>query len=190
MTGPATVGPDSPTTKRATVLQSIIAPEHLDELAETARSVPDGDFVEVGVYRGGSAQRLAEVARERGRRLFLFDTFTGIPLRDDIDDHEVGDFGDTSLEDVQRAIPDARFCVGVFPDTLPADCGPIALAHIDCDQYRSVRDCCNYLAPRMVSGGVMIFDDPSCLYGASRAVTEAFNGRISYSARGKWRVVF
>jgi O-methyltransferase len=171
--------------------QSVIAPHHLEELVDAARSAPPGDFVEVGVYRGGSAVLLAEVARATGRRLFLFDTFTGIPFRDAVDRHEVGDFSDTSLEMVREAVPDATFCVGVFPDTMPDDIGPIALAHVDCDQYRSVHDCCAHLGPRMAPGGVMVFDDPNVLDGASQAVRESFSAdRIETSAGGKWRVRF
>jgi len=170
---------------------SVIAQDTLNELIETARVCPPGDFVEVGVYKGGSAARLAEVAKEQHRRLFLFDTFCGIPHADPtVDHHKVGDFNDTSLREVQAALPDAICIPGVFPGTLPAELISIALAHIDCDQYRSVFDCCFMLAPRMVSGGVMVFDDYDCIPGAAKAVTECFNDRVVMSARGKARVYF
>jgi len=171
---------------------SVIAPDLLDELIREAEGAPPGDFVEVGVYRGGSAKRLAEVARRTGRRLFLFDTFTGIPMqREGVDHHKIGDFGDTSLAEVQREIPDAIFKVGLFPVTLDDDVGPIAFAHVDCDQYDSVFACCVELAPRMVSGGVIVFDDPGCLEGASQAVRDAIGmDRVEYSRLGKWRVRF
>lgn len=171
---------------------SLLSAEVIQELVDEARRVPAGDFVEVGVYKGGSAVHLAAVAREQARRLFLFDTFEGMPFQlPGVDDHKVGDFGDTSLADVQATIPDAHFRVGVFPETLTDDVGPIALAHVDCDQYRSVKDCCERLAPRMVEGGVMIFDDPGCLDSATRAVREAFPAhRVEVSPQGKWRVRF
>lgn len=171
---------------------SLIGPKELKELESAARAAPPGDLVEVGVYKGGSAAVLGKVAREQGRRLFLFDTFTGIPFRDDgVDHHNVGDFDDTSAEAVQAAVPNAHIREGLFPDTLTDEVGPIALAHIDCDQYRSVRACCQELAPRMVRGGVMVFDDPNVLPGAALAVRESFDGdRIRISDTGKWRVYF
>ena len=173
--------------------RSVISPDLLNELIEEARRAPDGDFVEVGVYQGGSLSGLTQVAREKGgRRVFGFDTFTGIPFQlAGVDHHKVGDFGDTSLDAVRAAVPDAILVQGTFPDTLTDDVGPIALAHVDCDQYQSVRDCCTHLASRMVPGGVMIFDDPDCLAGAGKAVLEVFpQERVAISPRGKWRVYF
>jgi O-methyltransferase len=170
--------------------RSLINDEVLVELAEDARAAPPGDIVEVGVYQGGSAARLAEVACEQGRRLFLFDTFTGMPFAGEHDHHPVGDFADTSAEAVREAIPWAEVVEGVFPGTLHEGVGPIAFAHIDCDQYESVRACCEALGPLMVSGGIMAFDDYDALAGARMAVDECFPGRVSLSARGKARVTF
>jgi O-methyltransferase len=50
---------------------------------------------------------------------------------------------------------------------------------VNVDLYRSVRDCIEFLYPRMVPGGFLVFDDygfPSCP-GARRAVDEAFAKR-------------
>lgn len=176
------------------VAPSVISRGCLQELHYEALRAPPGDFVEVGVYRGGSAQVLATVAEEQHRRLFLFDTFTGIPYQGAMDHHRPGDFGDTSLEEVKRAVPSAIIVDGVFPDTLPRaeqlGLGKVALAHVDCDQYQSVLACCVELAPRMLLGGVMVFDDYDCLTGARMAVEERFHGKVEFSARGKARVRF
>ena len=175
--------------------KSLITHSVLNELAETARQVPPGDFVEVGVYQGGSAWVLGGVAREQGRKLWLFDTFSGMPYADlSIDHHRKGEFGDTSEEKVREAIPDAILVPGVFPKTLKDAIGlgleSIALAHIDCDQYKSVRACCSQLGPLMMPGGVMIIDDYDALEGARKAVAEVFNGRVEISPQGKARVRF
>lgn len=174
---------------------SLICADVLNELVETVRACPPGIIVEVGVYKGGSARVLAGVAREQGRQLWLFDTFCGMPYADaSIDFHRKGEFGDTSLEAVRAAIPDAYLVPGVFPKTLKeADklgMKPIALAHIDCDQYRSVKACCEQLAARMVAGGFMVFDDYEALEGARCAVDEVFGRRVEMSPRGKARVRF
>lgn len=172
-------------------LYSLISPNVRHELMETARAAPPGPLVEVGVYRGGSAENLMQVANEQGRDLYLFDTFTGIPYQDpDRDAHKVGDFGDTSLKMVQACLPNAICIAGIFPGTLPDDLNGVAIAHIDCDQYESVRSSAAALAPRMVSGGMMIFDDYDCLDGARQAVDELFGDRVVISGQGKARVVF
>ncbi len=101
--------------------ESIIPFSVLKMLADTARAAPPGNFVEVGVFRGGSAQILYNIARNQDsdsklREVHLFDTFTGIPFADAIDRHQPGEFnGGSSLEHLRRAMPDAFFHVGIFP---------------------------------------------------------------------------
>lgn len=159
---------------------SLICQGQLDAMVAMAKAAPPGDFLEVGVYKGGSAERLYAVAQEQARRLWLFDTFTGIPERTEgVDTHKIGDFADTSVEDVRRLLPAALIVVGDAAETLPAtDTGPLAFVHLDCDQYATYRACIVELSPRMVHGGVMWFDDYGCLPGATKAVDEMFGDRV------------
>lgn len=174
------------------MVASLIEPTALRELEAAARAAPAGDFVEIGVYHGGSAMVLYGVAEEQGRTLYLYDTFSGIPESSpgEGDLHQVGDFGDASLEAVQAAMPNAVITQGVFPHVLMAGLGLIALAHIDCDQYVSTVAACRHLAHRMVPGGVMIFDDYNCLRGATRAVDAAFGHQVQTAGLAKARVTF
>jgi O-methyltransferase len=142
-----------------------------------------GDVWECGVYQGGTAAMLAKVISESGtdKKLFLFDTFAGMPATDkDRDLHQEGDFSDTSVEQVEAFVnaPDvAVLRRGYIPDTfsgLESHC--IAFAHIDVDIYRSVIDSIKFIWPRLSPGGFVVFDDygfPSCP-GALRAVDEFF----------------
>jgi predicted O-methyltransferase YrrM len=149
---------------------SLIGPETLRAMCVKAGQCPPGAFVEVGVYQGGSAWHLARVARSQGRPLFLYDTFSGIPFQhEQLDRHEVGDFGDTDMESVHAAIPDATIVQGIFPDSA-IEMGPIAFVHLDCDQYKSYKDSLEYLVPRMVPSGVIWCDDVDCLPGAGEAM--------------------
>lgn len=152
---------------------SAISDEDLAELCALAASTPPGAFVEVGVWKGGSAWHLARVAEEQGRALYLYDTFSGIPFQEPGDFHRVGDFGDTSLEAVSAAVPHALCIPGVFPETL-VDMGPVAFVHADCDQFSSVMAVCEHLPERMVDGGIIYFDDYGALDSADRAVQQAF----------------
>src|SRR5262245_43443880 len=64
-----------------------------------------GDIWECGVYKGGTAAMLAAFLRDNNvdKKLFLFDTFTGMPSTDSTKDmHQQGDFSDTSVESVAQ----------------------------------------------------------------------------------------
>lgn len=164
---------------------SLIASHTLAEMLDKARDTPPGCIVEVGVYRGGSALELAKA----GRPLYLYDTFTGMPFREEGDLHEVGDFGDTSAISVQQLIPSATVIPGIFPaSAIPMP--PVAFAHLDCDQYRSVLESAKYLLALMVPGGVMWFDDCSHLPGAMRAARELFGDRVKEAPCQKHYVEF
>lgn len=148
-------------------------------LATQTLNLP-GDFLECGVYKGGTARLLAERLANSNKRLHLFDTFSGMPKTGPDDFHSEGDFADTSLAAVRSHVAHGdrvEFHPGRIPETFVAgDMSPIAFAHIDVDIHRSIIDCCEHIYPRLVPGGVMIFDDygfPSCP-GARKAVDEFF----------------
>jgi O-methyltransferase len=154
---------------------------NLYQVAGQVASVP-GDAAEVGVYKGGTAVLLAQRFETAGKRLFLFDTFEGMPESADarLDRHRAGDFDDTSLEAVTRALSrwnDVELVPGFFPETAkPAADRTFALAHVDVDIYQSVLDCCEFFYPRLSPGGAIVLDDygqRSCP-GARKAVDEFF----------------
>jgi len=170
---------------------SLVGPHVIECLIDTASKTPKGCFVEVGVYKGGTAWHLAKLANEQQREIFLFDTFTGIPYKGEFDQVTVGTFNETSLEEVQKAIPYAKIVQGIFPQSAKSiDFPEVAFAHLDCDQYQSIKDAALFLSPFMVKGGIMWFDDYGCLEGASKAVDELFAGRIEGSVVGKSFVKF
>lgn len=161
----------------------IIGDDGAASLLAIAGKCPEGCFVEVGVYQGGSAWHLYQLAQEQGRSLFLYDTFDGIPYQGDIDVHKVGDFGDTSFEAVCQLMPRANVLRGIFPASM-VRMPPVAFAHIDCDQYQAVADCIRVLTPLMAPGGAMVLDDAFCLAGATKALEDS--GRAyTLTERGK-----
>lgn len=159
-------------------INSLISMPDINIMANIASVSPPGSFIEIGVYQGGSAFVLDYLAQSQNRALHLFDTFSGMPEKSGIDMHELGDFSDTSLDLVKKHIPEAIYHVGIFPDTLPTWLQGIAFAHIDCDQYESVKAACLLLPRRMVRSGIMYFDDYGCLAGATQAVDEVLPSRI------------
>ena len=151
---------------------TLIGPDLCASLVRIAKDCPQGCFVEVGVYQGGSAWHLAKLAQEQGREIFLYDTFEGIPFKSDVDVHQVGDFSDCSYESVCEAIPYASVIKGVFPESA-IQMPPVAFAHVDCDQYKSVRSCLSVLRRLMVPGGAIVLDDVWCLAGATQALMDS-----------------
>jgi O-methyltransferase len=149
----------------------------------------EGDIWECGVYQGGTAFMMARVLKNHGawKKLFLFDTFEGMPSSDSRKDlHKKGDFADTSLESVAEYIKEEEVCIfrkGYIPDSfLGLESRKIALAHIDVDIYKSVIDCLEFIWPRLSFGGFIIFDDygfPTCP-GARTAVDEFFHAKAFY----------
>jgi O-methyltransferase len=154
-------------------------------LATQAVHVP-GDFVETGVYKGGTAYLLNAVlskAQSSAKLLHLFDTFAGMPETDaQVDLHSAGDFSDTSLESVAEFIGSerARFYQGLVPKTFQGlENTVIAFAHVDVDIYESVRSSCEFIYPRLSPGGCLVLDDyarPACP-GARLAVDEFFSNK-------------
>jgi O-methyltransferase len=142
-----------------------------------------GDVWECGVYKGGTAAMIAAILRDRSpsKKLYLFDTFEGMPETDQERDlHKSGDFSDTTAEAVATYVGCDDLCVvrkGFIPATFAGlESASIAFAHIDVDIYRSILDCLSFIWPRLSVGGFVIFDDyghPSCP-GARTAVDEFF----------------
>lgn len=163
-----------------------------------------GDFVECGVWRGGSSMNMALTLLECGnreRRLYLFDTFAGMsePTDADVDVHgrvaqqkfeklqngQSNAWCFASLEDVQQNMgstgyPTERlhFVKGKVEDTIPASAPErIALLRLDTDWYESTRHELEHLFPRLVPGGVLILDDYGHWQGARKAADEYFEAR-------------
>jgi O-methyltransferase len=132
------------------------------------------------VWKGHSAKFLAEIARRAGSRLHLFDTFAGMPQTDpEKDFHREGNFADTSLDGVKEFLSDYSaatvFHPGFIPNTFAGlESAQIAFVNIDVDIYKSVKDSLEFVYPRMLPGGTILFDDygwHSCP-GAREAVDE------------------
>jgi O-methyltransferase len=141
---------------------------------------------ECGVFRGGTALLFAKLKPE-DKRLYLFDTFGGMPeTAPEKDFHQSGDFSDTSLprvQDLLRGYANVVFRPGFFPATASGlEQEAFSLVHCDMDIYSSVLDFCRFFYPRLVRGGVMVFDDygyPSCP-GAKAAVREFCAGQGAF----------
>jgi glycosyltransferase involved in cell wall biosynthesis len=145
----------------------------------------EGDFAELGVYRGNSAAVLVHFARAYQRRLFLFDTFQGFDERDliGVDSTKDVGFSDTSLDLVKSVVGDDNvvYCKGHFPDSIPEDCrrSRFAVVHIDCDLFQPAKYALEFFYPRMSPGGLLLVHDYSGKYwhGIKGAVDEFLSNK-------------
>ncbi len=164
-----------------------------------AAGIP-GDYVECGVWRGGSSVLAAHTLLDLGddtRRLWLYDTYEGMnePTERDVDVagleaaqvwDEHRDAPDSallclaSLEDVRANMaatgyPPERveYVEGKVEDTIPQRLPDrISLLRLDTDWYESTRHEMEHLYPLLEPGGVLILDDYGHWVGAREAVDE------------------
>ena len=173
-------------------LRSIVAISQLHAMAELAAKAPAGSFVEVGVFNGGSAQVLYQVAEKQKRELHLFDTFTGTPFHiNGLDYHKINrEFAaEHAPAEISRELPNAFIHMGVYPKTHPEYLKDVAFVHCDCDQYESYVAVISHMWPIMVEDGIMIFDDYPYLLGAKRAVEEYFHSKDLYKCGQRYFVL-
>lgn len=148
-----------------------------------------GDVVECGVAHGGSAALLGLTIKEteQRRRLWLFDTFSGIPAPTSEDpDYDIaakytGDFApheDVRATLTNMGVSDFTTIQGLFEETVSrSEVESIAVLHIDGDWYSSVKACLEGFYDRVTPGGLIQFDDYGYWAGARKAVDEFFAAR-------------
>ena len=182
---------------------TMTSPERMHALYLAVRHVVKmklaGDFVECGVWRGGSCMLIAHTLLKMGvtdRKIRLFDTFEGMSKPTDLDRNihgvvaeekwQVTDAGRewcaASLGDVQQnmastgyPMENITFVQGKVEDTLPASAPEaIALLRLDTDWYESTLQELKVLYPRLCRHGVLILDDYGHWAGAQKAVDEYF----------------
>jgi len=181
--------------------------ERLWSLLNAVRHVVDnkipGDFVECGVWRGGSVMAMAQELSSLGvsdRQIWLYDTFSGMtaPTTEDVE-ADSGVTAETILDGTPVGDGDNVWCVAGLPDVqsnvfstgYPKDKftfvegdvaqtlgeivpAKISLLRLDTDWYESTRMELEVLYPRLSVGGVCIFDDYGHWQGARKAVDDYF----------------
>jgi len=161
----------------------------------------DGDFVECGVWRGGSAMAMCyklNSLQSHDRQIWLYDTFAGMtkPSEEDIeiktgnratelyDNTIVGDEVDGWCCASKRDVITNMMSTGYPMDKINIIEGDvlrtldmkypdkIALLRLDTDWYESTCKELEVLFPKLVRGGVCIIDDYGHWKGSKKAVDE------------------
>lgn len=161
----------------------------------------EGEFVECGVWKGGSAMAMALSLKKHGitnRHLYLYDTFEGMSEPSSHDKSFEGDTAEDLLEKSEKEDAGSVWCYsaleevkqnmdstyypasqihlikGKVEETIPAVEVPekIALLRLDTDWYESTKHELEHLFPRLQTGGILIIDDYGHWEGCRRAVDE------------------
>lgn len=125
----------------------------------------DGNILEVGTWRGGTAGIFTTCLPKK--TIFLADTFAGVVKSSDWEHYKDKAHDDTSekivrdLLDKKLHVNNYKILTGIFPeDTGKAiDEETFSLVYLDVDVYRSTKDAFNYVWDKVVSGGIVVFDD-------------------------------
>jgi O-methyltransferase len=154
----------------------------------------EGAVVECGCYMGGATANLSLATRLVGRKLYVFDSFEGLPEpKEDDAKHlalNVGEFHsyrqgswcgplETVKGNVARygAIEVCTFVKGYFDSSLPHFTERVAFAFCDVDLRESLQTCLQYLWPLLSKAGMLfaheahhmeiasLFYDPSLWQG-------------------------
>jgi len=172
-------------------------------LEKCIKSGLEGDVIECGVYMGGSSIQIAKklVDLDSKKKLYALDTFEGHPYDDESDMPEElkkevygikspqkrkGMLNDVNLDKVKKNfmkenLDNTIFLKGLFEESFKKISDKkFCFAHVDADFYLSVKQCIEFLKDRMVSKGIILFDDynsPGYL-GCNKAIDDLL-GRSS-----------
>jgi O-methyltransferase len=155
------------------------APHRREHIAFFVDAVLDGPaegcLVECGAYEGVSAAKWSHLADMLDKKLYVFDSFRGLPAHDEqhgrsILGHDLaGKFHegayaahlDTVRSTVERyGVPEVvTYVEGWFADTLPGFNEPVAGVYLDVDLATSTTTCLEHLWPLVTPGGVVVSQD-------------------------------
>jgi hypothetical protein len=152
-------------------LADIEVNDRFEILARAVALAPVGLCCEFGVAGGRTVNFIARCIAPR--RVYGFDSFRGLP-EPWAPGYDVGHFACTPpavADNVELIIGDFANTIAPF---LEMHHDNVAFAHIDCDLYSSTRTVLEALAPRIVAGTVIVFDEFWIMPRHERAAFEDF----------------
>ncbi len=132
-----------------------------------------GCIVEAGAFKGCSSAKLSLIANLCDRKLYIFDSFEGLPDHDDPIAHTTmgynlkfnkGDYFGT-LDEVKKNIQEfgeikmCKFVKGWFENTMPNFKEDVVAVFCDVDLESSNKTCIKFLWPRLVNKGFFFSQD-------------------------------
>lgn len=138
----------------------------------------EGDYAEVGVFKGATAKAICE--SKGNKQLHLFDTFEGLPEVDKIDTKYKTKMWKSDFQKVKHKLqryPHVHIYKGLFPETGNfIQNKKFAFVHLDVDIYKSTKDCLEFFYDKMSKGGIIISHDYHA-QGVKKAFDEFFKDK-------------
>ena len=161
----------------------------------------EGDFVECGVWKGGSALLIGKILALNSindRKIYLYDTYEGMSEPTENDKDYAGKTATQLLNENSIEIQDSVWCYSSFDevkktialsgladknivmikgkveDTITTNLPmhKISLLRLDTDWYESTKHELHFLYPILSKNGVLIIDDYGHWHGCRKAVDE------------------
>jgi len=181
---------------------TMIVHENLCEALEFTKNIP-GDFVEIGVFLGGSSltainylHEQSQASKVPSRKAWLMDTFDGFNYSEAKNSQDViwqGTHKLFGVGETMKYITDTLADAGtpfeliegnICSDELPDAIDRISVANIDVDMYDPTLSALNKCAARLSDGGIIIAEDSTStpqLYGAYLAMNEFLESPVGKS---------
>jgi O-methyltransferase len=155
----------------------------------------DGDVVEFGCYEGDTSIKMGKLIKNK--RLWLYDSFEGLPEKSDADASSVGNnFKTGELKASKNAVMKRFLHASLtkpiikkawFDELDPENDLPekIAFALLDGDYYESIKISLHLVTPKMTKEGIIIVHDyrNEALPGAAKAVDEFISKNPTWRIR-------
>lgn len=138
----------------------------------------EGDFVELGCYKGDTSLMLAEVLKKEQdvtcgkpvKKLWIYDSFEGLPEKNRADESALGvNFKSGELFVTRREVKERFLRSGLpvpiikkawFSELVDKDLpSRIAFAFLDGDFYESIRDSLNLIEEKVGEGSILVIHD-------------------------------
>ncbi len=120
-----------------------------------------GNFAELGVFRGEASKIIHSLAPEK--KLYLFDTFEGFPMKFLENKGDAHRYKNTKLELVKKNIGNLNNIIirkGIFPETTTGlESETFAFVYLDADLYKSTLEGLDFFYPRISEGGYIFLHD-------------------------------
>jgi O-methyltransferase len=167
-----------------------------------ALKATEGAVCEFGVAQGATSRLLAQEIRASDRRLYLFDSFEGLPKPTSKDRliHDMFNLGSmdaytgtmrrpesevlSKLADINFPMDRVEVMKGWANETLAGPRAPakIAFAYIDFDLYEPIRDTLAYVDVHSTAGARVVVDD----YGFFSEGVQLATDEFVAASRGRW----
>ena len=175
-----------------------VTPAETAEILRLAEQCLDieGDYVELGCYRGDTSVLLGKLLQSTAKRLWIYDSFAGLPAKTVEDNSGAGaNFQAGELLVSKREVVDKLRRANLrnvvikkawFNDLTDGDLPTqIAFAFCDGDLYGSIKTSLHLVMPRLSERGIIIvhdYNNPE-LPGSARAVDEFLRARPEFQLK-------